>query len=400
MEIKMENGENTGKAGTWLLRIILFGAALMTGILAGKDGHISAFCAGLSGIPEEAAVFRVLLTALSAAVLFAAGLEIQVAIHETGHLIFGLLTGYRFVSFRIGSLMLVRKNGRFCLKRYSLKGTGGQCLMAPPEPYRENMPFLLYHLGGSIANFALSAVWIAGYAATRKWPISLFFLFSALFGVIIAAMNGIPGKAGQLANDGYNAISMKKDERERWYSYLQLAVNAKLADGQRLKDMPEEWFALPKPEEMDHVMSAAAGLFAYLRALDESNYGKAEEIGQYLRQNAEGMLGLHKGMLLAEMLFLELIGKNRKEEVEGMITDELKWYLKATKKLPSTIRVLYAYDLLARNNEGSAERRRTAFEKKARSYPNECEIKGEIELMDCALTAYKNRDRWEEEEKC
>ena len=49
------------------------------------------------------------------AVLFAGflvGMYLQIAVHEAGHLVFGLLTGYRFCSYRLGSFMLIRENGR------------------------------------------------------------------------------------------------------------------------------------------------------------------------------------------------------------------------------------------------------------------------------------------------
>ena len=57
---------------------------------------------------------------------------LQVVIHEAGHLICGLLSGYTFSSFRIGSMMILKENGRFVTKRLKIAGTGGQCLMAPP----------------------------------------------------------------------------------------------------------------------------------------------------------------------------------------------------------------------------------------------------------------------------
>ena len=36
---------------------------------------------------------------------------VQAFIHEGGHYIFGKLTGYKFVSFRVGTYMWFRKNG-------------------------------------------------------------------------------------------------------------------------------------------------------------------------------------------------------------------------------------------------------------------------------------------------
>lgn len=75
------------------------------------------------------------LLALAAGLLaLALAVILQILIHEGGHLIFGLISGYGFVSFRVGSLMLLKgENGRLSFKRYFLAGTAGQCLMSPPR---------------------------------------------------------------------------------------------------------------------------------------------------------------------------------------------------------------------------------------------------------------------------
>ena len=82
----------------------------------------------------------------------------QTVVHEAGHLLFGLLTGYQFSSFRIGSFMWLEKDGKLTLKRFSLAGTGGQCLMDPPEPVDGKIPYVLYNLGGSLANTIVSVI--------------------------------------------------------------------------------------------------------------------------------------------------------------------------------------------------------------------------------------------------
>ena len=53
---------------------------------------------------------------------------LQAILHEGGHLVCGLLSGYRFLSFRVGSFTLLRQNGRLVLRRFYLPGTGRQCL--------------------------------------------------------------------------------------------------------------------------------------------------------------------------------------------------------------------------------------------------------------------------------
>lgn len=55
----------------------------------------------------------------------AAAIILQIIIHEAGHLVFGLLTGYRFSSFRIGNLMWIKENSKIKLRRLSLTGTAG-----------------------------------------------------------------------------------------------------------------------------------------------------------------------------------------------------------------------------------------------------------------------------------
>lgn len=37
---------------------------------------------------------------------------LHIIVHETGHLVFGLLTGYKFSSFRIASFMWLKENGQ------------------------------------------------------------------------------------------------------------------------------------------------------------------------------------------------------------------------------------------------------------------------------------------------
>ena len=58
---------------------------------------------------------------------------LNIAIHEGGHLVAGLLTGYKFVSYRFFNWTLIRKDGRLRWRNFELAGTAGQCLLAPPD---------------------------------------------------------------------------------------------------------------------------------------------------------------------------------------------------------------------------------------------------------------------------
>lgn len=105
---------------------------------------------------------------------------LQIIIHEAGHLVFGLLTGYRYSSFRIGSFMWVEENGKIRFKRLSLAGTGGQCLMSPPDMIDGKIPFVLYNLGGSFLNIITGVVFGAAYLFCNiNWYLSAFFLMAS-----------------------------------------------------------------------------------------------------------------------------------------------------------------------------------------------------------------------------
>ena len=84
------------------------------------------------------------LWALGLAAAFLLALLAQITLHEGGHLVCGLLSGYRFCSFRVGSLMWMRtEDGHLRLRRLRLAGTGGQCLRAPPDMVGGRLPVTL-----------------------------------------------------------------------------------------------------------------------------------------------------------------------------------------------------------------------------------------------------------------
>ena len=87
-----------------------------------------------------------------------AALLLQIVIHEAGHLVFGLLSGYQFSSFRIGSFMIIKTDGKWRFSNFSLAGTGGQCLMSPPDLVDGKMPVVLYNLGGCIMNMIAAGI--------------------------------------------------------------------------------------------------------------------------------------------------------------------------------------------------------------------------------------------------
>lgn len=323
---------------------------------------------------------------------------VQTVVHEAGHLAFGLMTGYRFSSFRIGSMMWLKENGRMVRKRFSLAGTGGQCLMAPPEPDGEGMiPVVLYNLGGSIMNLIFGAVCMglrALWSAAPAW--NAFWTIMALVGLGTALVNGVPMRLGTVDNDGYNALMLRRNGQAVRAFRLQMKMNDMIARGVRPKDMPEEWFMMPEDADMRNSMVAAVAVMACSRLMDAHRFEEAEEQMRRILAMESGIIGVHRAQLVCERAYCELIGQCRRDEIIGMLDKGQRKMMKAMKSLPSVARLEYAAALLLDGDEDKAEQAKARFEKIALKYPYPADIESERELMEIAKKRAGERSQGKE----
>ena len=312
-------------------------------------------------------------------------LFLQIVVHEGGHLVFGLLSGYKFSSFRVASFMWIRQEGKLRFKRLSLAGTGGQCLMDPPDMVDGKLPVVLYNLGGSLLNL-ISAVLCGGlYVLTRDlayWPV--IFLMSAFIGVSYALVNGIPLRLGAVDNDGHNALALGKDPAALRSFWIQMKMAALQSQGVRPKDMPEEWFEAPDEIGMQNSLTAVLAVFRCNRLMDERKFQAAREEMALLVSGKNALMGLYQNLLTCDLMYCELLFENRPDRLERMYTKGQKKFMKNMKKYPSVLRTQYAYALLAEKDQKKAEKFLKQFEKVGKSYPYPVEWEGEKELMDLA----------------
>lgn len=315
------------------------------------------------------------------------GAILQIVIHEAGHLVFGLLTGYRFLSFRIGSFMWIKKDGKLHYRQLSLAGTGGQCLMIPPDLIDGKMPTLLYNFGGSIFNLLSALLFLGLSVLWLRDPFwHIFFVANTLCAVILAATNGIPMRLNSVDNDGYNAYSVMRSPEAMRALWIQLKVSEQITNGIRLKDMPEEWFTVPDDAAMHNSMVAAVGVFACNRLMDEWRFQKADALMKHLLEIDSGIIGIHRALLTCDRMFCEMITQNRPEIVNAMLDKQQKNYMKAMKQNPSVIRTQYVYELLVKKNTAAAQAAAKCFDKYTKQYPYPEEVTAERELMRIADT--------------
>ena len=251
-----------------------------------------------------------LLALLAAA---AVGVLVQIVLHEGGHLAAGLATGYGFVSFRIGSIMLLKKDGRLQFCRYQLAGTGGQCLLAPPPWREEGFPSLLYNLGGPAANLLSAALCgLGAWLCWQKVPLAAgLWGVWAMLGLYLGLVNGIPLKIQGMPNDGYNALCLRGDKAAQRAIWAQLAINTAQIEGRRLKDLPAEWFELPGGAGPDDPLKGAVWVCRYSRLLDEGRYEDAAALRARLLGSGARLAAVHRYSLEVDQAFFQLTDRGR-----------------------------------------------------------------------------------------
>lgn len=306
---------------------------------------------------------------------------ISTVLHEAGHLLFGILTGYKFLLFRIGKFAFVKIDGKIKLKRFAVPGTSGQCLMSPPEPLYGEFPVMLYNLGGVILNFITATVFFIAYVLTHNLFAGTFFLIFAMVNFFFAMMNGIPMTFGGVNNDGKNASMIKHSKKSMHAFFLQLKMNEMQLSGVRLKDMPEECFELPSGD--CNTFISASGVWYCQRFVDSHDFEQAIEKIENFTEKTE-LLDVYKNTLICDLIYCKLVTRRNREEVENLLTLTQKKFMKLMSTSTSVWRTKFAIALLYDNNEKQAKKILKEFESVAKRYPYGADIESDRELIEIA----------------
>lgn len=351
--------------------IILLSIGFVVGILAGK-------AAAAGGNMTNS-----FIALASTFAIFAISFIVQIIIHEAGHLVGGLLSGYEFVSFRVGSITLIKENGKFLIKKYKIKGTAGQCLMMPRTENYNEVPYILYNLGGVLINAVISILAIIIYSLFNLNNIINIVLLSVfLSGVAIVITNGIPMKMGGIANDGYNVIAIGKSNIIKYCFYIQLKVNGLIYKGIRIKDMPISWFKLDENCDLNNPLLTHIKCLEANYYHDKKEFNKAKECYEDLLNKAPNIMKIYENEIKCELLFYEIIGEKREDIIKNLYTKELKKYIKATECYITRKRLIYAYSKLIERDIDKANKILNEIEVVKKTYPAKAEVESELEIIE------------------
>ena len=290
----------------------------------------------------------------------------MVITHEAGHLIFGLLTGYQFVSFRIFSVMILRENGKIKLKKHSVPGTAGQCLMAPPRKKDGNYPYALYNLGGILVCGVLSLIPMTGalFILQYEWIAMPLFVFGFV-SFFMNLMNAIPTNGKSMINDATNLRMANQSAAGREAFWNQLEYIQLHSRNIRTADMPETMFFHPHDDDLGNTLVQWQPIANIERYEDMRDYEKAQAEAWYMLEKEPLLSPFYKNYLKLEAVYLGSLLGNDRERVEAYVKEWQKQ--NPMKNTVNFARAQYAYCKLIRKDPSAIQNARTFFEKKIRA---------------------------------
>lgn len=163
---------------------------------------------------------------------------LTVLFHETGHLIFGILSGYRLTGFAVSGIMFSKGK---VIKYPSRQLAFGQCFMRTDDMDKD--PKLLI-AGGCIVNLVLgiglAVIAVITLRLDRTEGVWRLMLISvpALINIVMGMINLFGGSP---MSDGNTLREMKQKNGKQMYNRV-MAVTEQLLDGKAYSEMPEDLF--------------------------------------------------------------------------------------------------------------------------------------------------------------
>lgn len=365
--------------------ILILGFACIGGCIGYVIGTIQKRMGGnISGL-------KLCVMALLALTAIFLSYTINICLHEIGHMIFGLISGYEFSSLRFGKLMLAKENGKLRFCKYDMPGTGGQCIMTAPKVDAEKMPVVLYNLGGLVMNLVVLLIGIIVFVivSDSHFVVGMIFLMFAMTSLVILITNGLP--FSQMGTDGANTIILYKNKFAREAFRNQLEVVRYLSQNYSVREMPEELFLFDKQIPMTNPLITAQAVSCFNYYSVSGKYQEAKEMASYILENAKSINSLHEKILYGEQLFITtVIDKNLEAAKE-----QYKLHRKELNKAAGFIsmqRVLYAYYSLVEVSKKKASQYAKLFENSVKNYPYPKDAAIEKEQFDLVAEVLKEKE--------
>lgn len=240
--------------------------------------------------------------------LFIFFMILQTVIHELGHLIFGLLMGYSFISFSLFPFSLIKQESGYKISRMTISGIAGQCLMKPKTDDFTLFKTYIYNLGGGLLNIiaSLLTIFILFNVTLTNYPLLIVRLFY-LAGFAMAFLNLMPLKVNGVANDGYNMKMLVNDKNSLKAINDSLTIYATIVSGGHYTDLDRDYYYTDERFDYNNPLLIMLLVYKINFLIQAKDYNQAYKYIDETLANYDDILPHYQTILLKEKLFFDIL---------------------------------------------------------------------------------------------
>lgn len=293
---------------------------------------------------EESVVY-----VISALLLFAGylvGRFFHAFLHEIGHLLFGLCSGFRLYELAVGPFHFVKtgKHLRFYVKRNRY---GGMVMMASKHADNLYRRYFTLTLGGVLFSLLTGAAWVAVAILLRNADYLLysFLLPGAFASCYIIAMNVFAFENDGTYSDGAVLTGIRRRDSQIELNVSLMAIQGMLCAGKSPREIERRYF-YEVPEAENCVNRVQLENYRYIYELDSGNTEEAIRLSDAIAQDFNVVPEIYRPGILTDVFYTELVLKkdvNRAKvlwyQIEKYIAHDLN---------VCNLRIRMAYELYAK----------------------------------------------------
>lgn len=240
---------------------------------------------------------------------------IHLILHEVGHFLGGLLTGWKLINLQIYHFALVRDKDRVRF-RY-LPAVNYQCIMYPKSL---ETGAILYTIGGYLMNLFIGLIGFILLFITEKLLIWSYAWCFFGIGLVFYLINGA-ANTRRICNDKACYLLIKKSENTKVCHNAQLMIAKGLNEGMTYQRISEELLCL-NGDRADNDIEAYQAILEYYFHLEAINFIMMRKALDKMREDAAYCKEI-ADIIAIEQLYLELVA--RLEGIAAEPIDERKY---------------------------------------------------------------------------
>ncbi len=295
-----------------------------------------------------------------------------ILVHEFGHLLCGLITGYQLISFRVLNMSICKNEDSLKLTLCKFHNSDGQCLMCPPDYKESKSPFFLYMIGGSLFDFAMFLIFFQlSQSLSLSYEIRMLLLVLAHIEFLGFIINIIPHRFNGVISDGLTVLLMLKDKNavRCWYQHAHLYFE--LLNGKTYGDIEENTFEILQKYDCD-LSNELIAMFK-LEQCYYLMYHKKWDEALLMIEEIERYNKTFDSIVKPEKLFILIKLKESSSYIDVLYRNYYKWI--KVKKIANIHleRIRLAHDIYLGLDKTDSRNQLKIFMSKLASHPNKVE---------------------------